>query len=377
VFCRKRPSFFTQISNDFQLEMNTLPHLFPKIALFSLWLMLNFPLLAQSCGDYSESDYNAIFQSISDAQNSGNESEAKANIDQAKTMVINDLFYLVNEPIPSAVGQFCKSGELSEYMNCLNNLASKGEFLGVESNITEAARNRYKEAVEQWTTELANASVPFSAKPCEDYLRCLFQAQMDRDLVGIAKNATDSKLQEKIDDILLQGCEPCSTKWMIIADVDIRFLTSDEDGTGDRLVTIKGRATWDVVDIVLDINKYQDQCNMMGMNDPMLPTVRYTAPHRMPKPHLELIEGDKTFANNMVDATLDLDVESTDQLNTIELNTYLGFDETGQTLIVPIQDKLFNIEKRLPFTVSGVVTLEEAPDYRATFKVYFTPVFDY
>jgi hypothetical protein len=72
--------------------MNTLPHLFPKIALFSLWLMLNFPLLAQSCGDYSESDYNAIFQSISDAQNSGNESEAKANIDQAKTMVINDLF---------------------------------------------------------------------------------------------------------------------------------------------------------------------------------------------------------------------------------------------------------------------------------------------
>jgi hypothetical protein len=352
--------------------MNTLHHLFPKITSFSLLLLLNFSLFAQSCGDYSESDYNAIFQSISEAQNAGNESEAKSNIDQAKTMVINDLFYLVNEPIPSAVGQFCKSGELSNYMNCLNNLASKGEFLGVESNITDAARNRHKEAVEQWTTELANASVPFSAKPCEDYLRCLFKAQMDRDLAGIAKNATDTKLQQKIDEILLKGCEPCSTKWMIIAQVDIYW--SNPDG---EVFTMKGRATWDVVDIVLDENKYQAKCHMMGMQTPMLPTVRY-AGARMPQPTLELLDGDETFAQQMVDADLDLDVESTDLLNTIELNAYLGFDNHGQSFHLPMKDKLFNIENRLPFSVNVTADYyEEVPTYKGTLSVYFTPVFDY
>ncbi|MCC7520984.1 MAG: hypothetical protein IT220_05060 [Flavobacteriaceae bacterium] len=357
--------------------MNTLHHIFPKIASFSLLLLLNFSLFAQSCGDYTESDYNAIFQSISEAQNSGNESEAKSNINQAKTMVINDLFYLVNETIPSAVGQFCKSGKLSEYMNCLNNLASKGEFLGVESNITDAARNRYKEAVEQWTTELANASVPFSAKPCEDYLRCLFQAQMDRDLAGIAKNETDTKLQQKIDEILLKGCEPCSTKWMIIAEVNISFLTSDEDGTGNRLVNVKGRATWDVVDIILDVNKYQDKCNMMGLSlEKTLPTVRYSNPG-LPKPTLSLIDGDKDFATEMIDADIDLDVESTDQLHTIELFAYLGFSDVGEQVNIPIKDKLFNLEKRLPFSVTETVTNDEISSYRADFRFYFSPVFDY
>lgn len=44
-----------------------------------------------------------------------------------------------------------------------------------------------------------------------------FKAQIDRDLANVAKNATDAKLQQKIDDILLKGCEPCSSKWMVIA----------------------------------------------------------------------------------------------------------------------------------------------------------------
>ena len=44
---------------------------------------------------------------------------------------------------------------------------------------------------------------------------------------------------------------------------------------------------------------------------------------------------------------------------------------------IPVKDKLFNLEKRLPFSVSQVVRNEETPDYKAEFKFYFTPVFDY
>ena len=43
-------------------------------------------------------------------------------------------------------------------MNCLSKLASKGEVLGVDTTVTNRARERYKEAVDFWTTELANSS---------------------------------------------------------------------------------------------------------------------------------------------------------------------------------------------------------------------------
>ena len=85
----------------------------------------------------------------------------------------------------------------------------------------------------------------------------------------------------------------------------------------------------------------------------------------------------RNFCQRNVDANLDLDVESTDLLNTIELNAYLGFSETGQSAKIPVKDKLFNLEKRLPFSVSQVVRNDETPDYKAEFKFYFTPVFDY
>ena len=343
---------------------------------FVFAILMSFLGYSQNCGDHSENDYNAIFQSISDAQNAGNQSDANSLIENAKSMVINDLFYLVNENIPSSKGNFCKSNAVTDYMNCLSKLASKGEFLGVDATITNKARDRYKEAVDFWTTELANSSNTFNGKPCEDYLKCLFKAQIDRDLANVAKNATDAKLQQKIDDILLKGCEPCSSKWMVIAEVNISFYTSKEEG-GERLVTVKGRATWDVIDIILDVNKYQDKCNMMGLSlAATLPSVHYTNPG-LPKPRLELIDGDETFAKEMVDANLDLDVESTDLLNTIELNAYLGFSETGQSAKIPVKDKLFNLEKRLPFSVSQVVRNDETPDYKAEFKFYFTPVFDY
>ena len=89
------------------------------------------------------------------------------------------------------------------------------------------------------------------------------------------------------------------------------------------------------------------------------------------------IQMETLFGDEMVDANLDLDVESTDLLNTIELNAYLGFSETGQSAKIPVKDKLFNLEKRLPFSVSQVVRNDETPDYKAEFKFYFTPVFDY
>ncbi|MFN8365440.1 MAG: hypothetical protein U0T78_09630 [Cloacibacterium normanense] len=45
------------------------------------------------------------------------------------------------------------------------------------------------------------------------------------------------------------------------------------------MVTVKGRATWDVIDIILDVNKYQDKCNMMGLSlAATLPSVHYTNP---------------------------------------------------------------------------------------------------
>lgn len=339
-----------------------------------LWVLFTVQLFSQTCGDYSTSDYQEIFQKIADAQRLGNDSDATVLIDKAKTMVINDLFYLVNESIPSAQGQFCKPNDVTNYMNCLQNLTNKGEFLGVDAVITDKARQRYKEAVDHWTTELVNSSVPFSAKPCEDYLACLFKAQTDREIAGVAKNAIDAKIQEKIDDILLKGCEPCSTKWMIIASVSISFETSDINGT--RLATLKGKATWDRVDIILDVNKYQDKCNMMGLSlDKTLPTIRHISPG-LPKANLELIDGDKDFAKEMIDATIDVDVEATYLLNTIELNAYLGFSDVGEQVTIPIKDKLFNLEKRLPFSVSETVTNEEIPTYRADFRFYFTPVFD-
>ena len=41
---------------------------------------MSFLGYSQNCGDHSENDYNAIFQSISDAQNAGNQSEANSLI---------------------------------------------------------------------------------------------------------------------------------------------------------------------------------------------------------------------------------------------------------------------------------------------------------
>jgi hypothetical protein len=146
---------------------------------FVFAILMSFLGYSQNCGDHSENDYNAIFQSISDAQNAGNQSEANSLIENAKSMIVNDLFYLVNENIPSSKGNFCKSNAVTDYMNCLSKLASKGEFLGVDATITNKARDRYKEAVDFWTTELANSSNTFNGKPCEDYLKCLFKAQSE------------------------------------------------------------------------------------------------------------------------------------------------------------------------------------------------------
>jgi Trk-type K+ transport system membrane component len=58
---------------------------------------MSFLGYSQNCGDHSENDYNAIFQSISDAQNAGNQSDANSLIENAKSMVINDLFYPENQ----------------------------------------------------------------------------------------------------------------------------------------------------------------------------------------------------------------------------------------------------------------------------------------
>ena len=78
------------------------------------------------------------------------------------------------------------------------------------------------------------------------------------------------------------------------------------------MVTVKGRATWDVIDIILDVNKYQDKVQYDTKFLATKPSVHYTNPG-LPKPRLELIDGDrKLLPKEMVDANLDLDLESTD-----------------------------------------------------------------
>lgn len=89
---------------------------------------------------------------------------------------------------------------------------------------------------------------------------------------------------------------------------------------------------------------------------------------------LHLTDGDDTFAKEMVEGDLIICGDNTVAATELRLISYLGFDETGQSVEISLTPHLSAIKARRPFSVSKTVTNEEIPSYRAKFKFMFYPV---
>lgn len=327
-----------------------------------------------SCGSHTDAEYTEIMQKASDASVSGNDADHNKYMDEARTFVMDDIMLAVNQPMPSANGQYCKPNPVTDYADCLMKLSARAEILGVGNLYPETALNRAKEAVDFWTKEFANSMPPAGNEQlCRDYLNCIYKALAQRELMGIPHSETDDLLYAKADEILKKGCKNCETRWMAFARVDITWRTDDET------VNIAGSASWENFYIIANMPQLEDKCMTIDYDD------RLTFPFACDggvvshkggkiKTKLQLIHGNPTFAQEMVDADIILCCSDTHNPVDLRFLGYLGFDNHGQQFEIPMADKVSSIIDRKPFSLSQTVTNEEVPTYRASIEVMFFPV---
>lgn len=333
--------------------------------------------LAQStCGNLDMQKVEALLKEAEHLEMTGDEHGSKRLLDEASQMYVVDLEQFLNKPIPDPQGQYCKPNPTTEYIGCLFKLTARVELAAAENNtgLINRAMERANEAVDLWTTKLAYSIAPVGNNLCSDYLACLYKALAQRELIGLKHSETDDLLQAKADEILKKGCNPCSVKWMAIADVDINWKRDDEN------VTMRGRATWENFYIMLNQSDLDNKCMSIEYDD------RRTFPFAcdeavvtgkggdFPKPVLELLDADKTFAQSMIDADIVLCCSETHDPRDLKIISYLGFDNHGEQVIIPIADKVEMIKNRKPFSVSQTVTNNDVPTYMAKFRFKFIPV---
>ncbi len=342
--------------------------------LISIVLFSGKLLFAQQCGTHSDAEYENLLKEAENQANSGNEAQSDKLMQDAGMLVMEDISLAVSIPIPGPQGQFCMPNPTTEYIDCLMKLGTRAEYLGVGNKYPEVAMNRAIEAIDQWTTQLSNTKPPVGDALCKEFLNCLMKALAQRELVGLSGAETDRKLQAMIDEILKKGCNPCSVKWMAIAEARISW------HSGDEIVTMKGRATWENFYIMLNQLELENKCMTIDYDDRLtfpfacIESVVTGKGENFPKPLLELLDGDKTFAKSMADASIVLCCQKTDNPADLKIISYIGFDNHGEQVIIPISDKVVAINKRRYFTVNQTVTKDEIPTYRAEFTFKFIPV---
>jgi hypothetical protein len=335
------------------------------------------------CGVHSDEEYAAIYKQAHDAELSGNYDLHDQLMESVKTLVMDDIMNVVSlTDLPETNGLYCKPNPLTEYAACCIKLASKAEMMGIGNQYPEVAMKRANEAVDKWTTEFSQVSPPAGKEKCEEYVQCLIKAMAQRELIGLEHSATDDKLKENLDKILKEGCdEPCNTLWMAYAKVNISWQTDEES------VTMSGMATWNKFGIIVNMPYLEENCMMFNYDS------RITFPRAcdggviggssIEADVLQLINGDSTFAEYMVEDT-DLVFCATETLyaKDLRMSCYMGFSNHGATFDIPLESHKESIKKRRPFSVSTnecnnhQEVLQEVPTYKTSFSIYFYPIWD-
>jgi hypothetical protein len=335
------------------------------------------------CGVHSDEEYGTIYKQAQDAELSGNYDLHDQLMESVKTLVMDDIMAVVSlTDFPPTNGLYCQPNPLTDYAACCLKLAARAEMMGVGNQYPEVAMRRAEEAVDIWTTEFAQTSPPAGEEKCKKYVECLFKAMAQRELIALEHSATDDKLKANLDKILEEGCDdPCNTLWMAFAKVNISWQTDDDT------VTMSGMATWDKIGIIVNLPDLEENCMMFDYDS------RITFPRAcdggvingssIEADVLQLIDGDSTFAEYMVEDT-DLVLCATETLYAADLrmSCYMGFSEHGATFSIPLNDHKDAIKKRKPFSVSTSESnnyqdvIQELPSYRTSFSIHFYPIWD-
>jgi hypothetical protein len=354
------------------MKSKTLIKLYTTVAI--LFFACQISQAQSSCGSHSDAEYESILKKAADAAISGNETDHDKFMDDARTLIMDDIMLAVSQPMPSTNGLYCRKNPVTDYAACCLKLSARSELLGVGNMYPEVALRRAKEAIDFWTKEFANTMPPAGDEQlCRDYLKCIYKAMAQRELMGIEHSETDDLLQAKADEILKKGCKACETRWMAFAQVDISWQSDEET------VKMAGNASWENFFIIVNMPELEDRCMTIDNDD------RLTFPFACDggvisnkggkfNPQLQLTRGDATFAKSMVDASIILCCSDTHNPSNLRMLCYMGFDNHGQQFEIPIADKVGAIKNRKPFTVTMIETNEEIPSYKANLKVMFFPV---
>lgn len=335
------------------------------------------------CGVHSDEEYGAIFKQAQEAELSGDYDLHDQLMESAKTLVMDDIMAAVSlTDFPSTNGLYCQPNPLTDYAACCLKLAARAEMMGVGNRYPEVAMRRAQEAVDIWTTEFAQTSPPPGKEKCKKYIECLLKSMAQRELIALEHSATDDKLQANLDKILAEGCDdPCNTTWMAFAKVNISWQTDDET------VTMSGMATWDKIGIIVNLPDLEDNCMLFDYDS------RITFPRAcdggvingssIEADVLQLIDGDSTFAEYMVEDT-DLVLCASETLNVTDLSMtcYMGFSAHGASFHIPLVNYIESIKNRQPFSVSTNETnnfdeiKQEVPTYQVSFSIHFYPIWE-
>ncbi len=355
------------------------------IILFGLLIFFSIvEIQAQTqCGIHSDKEYAAIYKQAKDAELSGNYDLHNQLMESVKTLVMDDIMNVVSlTDFPPTNGLYCQPNPLTDYAACCLKLAARAEMMGVGNKYPEEAMRRAEKAVDIWTTEFAQTSPPAGEEKCKKYVQCLIKAMAQRELIGLKHSATDDKLKANLDKIIKEGCDdPCNTLWMAYAKVNISWQTDNKS------VTMSGMATWNKLGIIVNLPDLEEKCMSLNYDG------RITFPRAcdggvingssIDADNVQLIDGDQTFAENMVKETdLVLCASETLYAKDLWLNCYMGFSEHGASFRIPISDKKEAIKNRKPFSVTTnecsnhQEVIQEVPSYKVSFSIHFYPIWE-